>query len=121
MARPTLLHAAWAPASSHRQWIDFPSSGDHGVLEVGHEPPGGIHSTGARPRLAGEVSGKDIEKRILLDGFQPAISRCVGIVGVEGPNQLGVFLDDDPQGKVRGGRHVTPFKLPPAAGQWSGQ
>jgi hypothetical protein len=42
---------------------------------------------GARPRLSGEVSGEDIEKRILLDGFQPAISRCVGIVGAEGQRQ----------------------------------
>ena len=48
------------------------------------------------------MSGKDIEQSILLDGFQPAISRCVGIAGVEGPNQLGVFPDDDPQGEVRG-------------------
>ena len=80
-----------------------------------------IHTAGARPRSSGEVSGKDIEKRIFLDGFQPAISRRVGIAGVEGPNQLGVFLDDDPQSKVRGGRRRAPFKLPPATGQWSGQ
>ena len=70
---------------------------------------------------SGEMSGKDIEQRIFLDGFQPAISRCVGKVGVECPNELRVFLDDDPQSEVRGGRHVTPFKLPPAAGQWSRQ
>ena len=78
-------------------------------------------SAGARPRSSGEVPGKDIEQRIFLDGFQPAISRCAGIAGVEGSNQLEVFLDDDPQGEVRGGSHMTLFKLPPAAGEWSGQ
>ena len=119
---PTPLpHAACAPASGNCQRIDSPSSGDHGVLEVRHEPPGGGHVAGARPRSSGEVSGNDIEQRIFLDGFQSAISGCVGIAGVEGSNQLGVFLDDDPQGEVRGGSHATPFKLPPAAGQWSGQ
>ncbi len=89
--------------SGNCQRIDFPSSGDHCVLEIGHELPGGIDAAGARPRSSGEVSGKDIEKRIFLAGFQPAISRCVGIVGVECPNELRVFLDDDPQSEVRGG------------------
>jgi hypothetical protein len=55
-----LQHAACAPASGNCQRIDSPSSGDHGVLEVGHEPPGGSHVAGARPRSSGEVSGKDM-------------------------------------------------------------
>jgi hypothetical protein len=116
-----LPHAACAPASGNCQRIDPPSSGDHGVLKVGHEPPGRGHVAGGRPRSSGEVSGNDIEQSIFLNGFQSAVSRCVGIAGVEGSNQLGVFLDDDPQGEVRGGSHATPFKLPPAAGQRSGQ
>jgi hypothetical protein len=49
------------------------------------------------------VSGKHIKKRVLLNGFQPTVSRRIGIAGVEGPNQLGVFLDDDPQGEFEGG------------------
>jgi hypothetical protein len=101
--RNTTPTCRMCPASGDHQRIDSPSSGNHGVLEVSYEPPRGIHSAGARPRSSGEMSGKDVEKRIFLDGFQPAISRCIGIVGVEGPNQLGVFLDDDPQCKIRGG------------------
>ena len=53
--------------------------------------------------MSGEMSGEDIEKRIFLDRFQPAISRRVGIVGVEGPNQLGVFLKVIRSAKFEGG------------------
>jgi hypothetical protein len=62
------------------------------------------------------VSGKNIEEGIFLYNFQPAIGRCVGITSAEDPDRLLVFLDDDPQGEVRGGFHMTSFKLPPAAG-----
>src|SRR5271165_6871421 len=96
MARHTGPTCCIRPASGHRQQIDSPSGGYHGVVDVGHEPPGGTHAAGARPRLPGEVSAEDIEKRILLGGFQTAISRRIGIVGVKGSNQFWVFFDNDP-------------------------
>jgi hypothetical protein len=88
-------------------------------LEVDHEPPRGIHAAIARPRLACEVSAENVEDGISLDGIQTAIRRCVGIICVQTPNQLRVFLDHDTQGEFRGRRHVTLLKLAPAAGQWS--
>jgi hypothetical protein len=54
--------------SGHAPQIHLPSGGDHGVLEVGHEPPRGIHPTRARPWLAGVVSAKDIEQGIPFGG-----------------------------------------------------
>jgi hypothetical protein len=107
--------------SRHRQQIDLPAGGDHGVLEVSHELPRGIHAASPRPWLAGVVSAKDIEQGIPFGGFQPTVSRSIGTVGVQGANQPWVFLHDDPQDEIRGWGHTALFEFPPAARQWAGQ
>ena len=61
------------------------------------------------------MSAEDIEQGIPLVGFQTTVSRATDIVGVQGTNQPGVFLDDDPQDEIRGCGHTPPFKPAPAA------
>jgi len=65
--------------------------------------------------LAGEVSAERIQQGVPFSGVQTAIRRCVGIVDVETPNQLGVRFNHDPQGDVRGRRHVVLLKFAPTA------
>jgi hypothetical protein len=50
--------------------------------------------------LPGEVSSKNIEQCIPLDGFKSPISRRIGVAGVQRPNQLLVLLDNNPQKEV---------------------
>ena len=107
--------------SGHRQQVDLPPSGHHGVLEISHEPPYGIHPAGSRPWLASVASAKDIEEHnILLRWFRSTFSRRTSIVGVQVPNQLGVFFHDDPRDEVGGWDHAALFEFPPAARQWAG-
>jgi hypothetical protein len=115
--RHTSATCCMSPALGHHQQIGAPSGSYHGILKVGHELPGGIHAARAGPRPPNEVSAEDIEQRILFVGFQTAIGRRIGIVGVQGPNQFRVFFDNDPQGEVERRRHMALFKFPPAARQ----
>ena len=57
----------------------------------------------------------DIEQGIALNGFPGPIGRGLGIMRVRNAHQLKVFLDDNPQGEVRGRDHPPPFQLPSAA------
>ena len=45
---------------------------------------------------SGKVQSQDIEQRVALGCLQTAIRGSTGIVGVQGPNQLAVFLDNEP-------------------------
>jgi hypothetical protein len=45
--------------------------------------------------LTDKVSAEKIEKRILFDGFETTIRRRIGIAGIQRPNELGVFLNDN--------------------------
>jgi hypothetical protein len=58
------------------------------------------------------VYSQDIQQRVSFDGIQAAIESGIGIIGVQGPNQLSIFLDNDPQSKIRGRRHMPAFKRP---------
>ena len=71
----------------------------------------GIHSASSRPRPAGEVLAKDIEQRIPFGWLQPAVSRRIGISGVQVSNQLGVFLQDDPQDEAGERDHAALLEL----------
>jgi hypothetical protein len=51
-------------------------------LEFDHKAPGNPHAAGSGPLLPGEVSGKNIERCITLDGFKSTISRRIGVAGV---------------------------------------
>ena len=83
----------------HGEGIDLPAGGDHCVLKVGHEPPGGFGAAGARPLASGKVQSQDIEQRVALRRVQTAIRRSIGIVGIQGSNQLAVLLDDESAGR----------------------
>jgi hypothetical protein len=50
--------------------------------------------------MSGEMSSNDIDQGIAFIGIQAAIRRRISIVGVQGSNEVWVFLDDDAQ------RHV---------------
>ncbi len=78
--------AADEGALCHRKQINLPPRPGHGSLKVSHEPPGGVHTAGARPRLAGEVLAENIEQGMSVGGIQATIGCCTGIVGVQGPN-----------------------------------
>jgi len=80
----------------HGEGIDLPAGGDHCVLEIGQVPPGDFRAAGARPLAPGKVQPQDIEQRITLGCLQTAIRGSAGIGGVQGPNQLAVFLDNEP-------------------------
>jgi hypothetical protein len=86
--------------SGHCQQVYFPSGRRHGGLKFDHKMPGDLHASGAGPMLPGEVSSKNIEQCIPLDGFKSPISRRIGVAGVQRPNQLLVFLDNNPQKEV---------------------
>ena len=66
------------------------------MLEVGQVPPGNFRAAGARPLAPGKMQSQHIEQRVALGCIQTAIRRSIGIVGVQGPNQLAVFLDNEP-------------------------
>ena len=80
----------------HGEEIGLPAGGDHCMLEVGQVPPGNFRAAGARPLASGKMQSQDIEQRVALGRVQTAIRRGIGIVGVQGPNQLAVFLDNEP-------------------------
>jgi hypothetical protein len=80
----------------HGKGINLPPGGNHRVLEVGQVPPSGSRAAGARPQASGKVHSQDIEERITLGRVQTAIRRSIGIAGIQGPNQLAVFLDNEP-------------------------
>jgi hypothetical protein len=120
-ARNTGSKVVFVPNIRLPQQIDFPFGGDHSLLESDHEPPGGIHADRARPGLSCKMSAENIEKGVPFFSVQTAaIGRNVGIIGIQLSDQLRVFLNDDPQDKIRGRPHVTLLKLPPAARQRGG-
>jgi hypothetical protein len=80
----------------HSEGIDFPTGRYHGVLKVSYEPPGGFRAAGAWPPASGKVQSQDIEQRVALGRVQAAIRRSIGIVGIQAPNQIAVFLDNKP-------------------------
>ena len=99
----------------HGEGIDFPAGRDHCVMKISHELPGGFRAAGAGQGIR-KVQSQDIEQRVALGRVHRHPGEH-GIVGTQAPNQLAVFLDDDPQGKVRRWRHMTALKLPAAARQ----
>ena len=80
----------------HGEGIDLPAGGDHCVLEFGQVAPSDFRAAAARPLASGEMQSQDIEQRVALGCLQTAIRGSTGIVGVQGPNQLAVFLDNEP-------------------------
>jgi hypothetical protein len=78
----------------HGEGIHFPAGGGHSMLKVGHEPTGGFGAAGARPQASGKVRCQDIKQRVALGRIQTAIRRSIGIAGIQGSNQLAVFLDN---------------------------
>jgi hypothetical protein len=80
----------------HGEGVDFPTSRNHGVLKVSYKPPGGFRAAGARPPASGIVQSHNIEQRIALGRVQAAIRGSIGIVGIQAPNQIAVFLDNEP-------------------------
>jgi hypothetical protein len=94
------MAARRAVLCGHGKGVDLPAGGDHCVLEVGQVPPGDFRAAGARPLAPGKVQPQNIEQRVALRRIQTAIRGNIGIVGVQGPNQIAVFLDNEPQRKV---------------------
>jgi hypothetical protein len=80
----------------HGKGIDFPTGGNHGVLKVSYEPPGSFRAAGAWPPASGKVQSHNIEQRIALGLVQAAIRGSIGIVGIQAPNKIAVFLDNEP-------------------------
>ena len=93
--------ASAAPAGrpvlcGHGKGIDFPTGRNHGVLKVSYKPPGRFRAAGAWPPASGKVQSHNIEQRIALERVQAAIRGSIGIVGIQAPNQMAVFLDNKP-------------------------
>ena len=84
----------------HGEGIDFPTGRYHGVLKVSYEPSGGLRAARAWPPASGKVQSQDIEQRVTLGRVQAAIRGSIDIVGIQPPNQIAVFLDNEPEGKV---------------------
>jgi hypothetical protein len=60
---------------------------------------------------------ENIKQGVSIGSIQSAIRRRIGVAGVQAPNQLRVFLDDDPQSEVGGWGHATLLKFKSAASQ----
>jgi hypothetical protein len=73
------------------------------MLGVGQLPPGNFRAAGARPLASGKMQSQNIEQRVALGCLQAAIRGSTGIVGIQGPNQLAVFLDMIRKAKLDGG------------------
>ena len=80
----------------HGEGIGLPAGGNHCVLEVCQVSPDNFRAAGARPLASGKARSQNIEQLVALRCVQTAIRRSTGIVGVQGANQLAVFLDNEP-------------------------
>ena len=104
-------------ASGHGQQVYYPSGRRHGGLEFDQKVPSDLHAGGAGPPLSGVVSGKNIKQRIPLGGLKSAISGRIAVAGVQGPNQMLVFLGDNTQKEVERRRDMALFQFQAAARQ----